>query len=136
MAQRMLRIRAACFSMVVGQVEQHLVEASPGLSGLDHRDEQLAEDLRVLRARPPTARSRAPRRCRTSPRTAAELLVLDLAGQDARAARTTDRPESIIVASWRVATATSASFTRLVRPGMWISVLRLTLPFGVTEMGR
>ena len=49
--------------------------------------------------------------------------------------RTTDRPESTIVESCRVMTATSRSLTRSEMPGILISVLRLTVDFGVTEMG-
>jgi hypothetical protein len=49
--------------------------------------------------------------------------------------RTTDRPESTMVESCRVMTATSRSLTRSEIPGILISVLRLTCDFGVTEMG-
>ena len=40
-----------------------------------------------------------------------------------------------MVASWRVTTAISRSLTRSERPGILISVLRLTAVLGVTEMG-
>ncbi len=49
--------------------------------------------------------------------------------------RTTDRPESTMVDSWRVMTATSRSLIRPVIPGILISVFRLTTDLGVTEMG-
>ena len=49
--------------------------------------------------------------------------------------RTTDRPESTMVESCRVITATSRSLTRSEIPGILISVLRLTADLGVTEMG-
>ncbi len=41
-----------------------------------------------------------------------------------------------MVASWRVATATSVSLTRLVNPGMLISLWTFILDFGVTASGR
>ena len=49
--------------------------------------------------------------------------------------RTTESPESTMVDSCRVITATSRSLTRSEMPGILISVLRLTLDLGVTEMG-
>ena len=53
---------------------------------------------------------------RTSPRTRASSLFSHLAGQEPEG-RTTDRPESIMVASCRVATAISASLTRFDETG-------------------
>ena len=49
--------------------------------------------------------------------------------------RTTDSPESTMVASCRVTTATSFSFTRSDKPGILISFFMEMLGFGVTEMG-
>ena len=49
--------------------------------------------------------------------------------------RTTESPESTMVESCRVMTATSCSLTRSDSPGILISVLRLTADFGVTEIG-
>ncbi len=73
---------------------------------------------------------------RTSPRTRASSLFSTWPARIPRD-RTTDRPESIMVASWRVATAISASLTRLENPGMVISLSDVHLATsGVTEMGR
>ena len=49
--------------------------------------------------------------------------------------RTTDRPESTMVESCRVTTATSLSLTRSEKPGILISVFMLMFDFGVTEIG-
>ena len=49
--------------------------------------------------------------------------------------RTTDNPESTMVESWRVNTATSRSFTLSEKPGILISVLRLTVRFWCHRYG-
>ena len=50
--------------------------------------------------------------------------------------RLIDRPESTMVANWRVNTATSLGLMRSVKPGMTISLRRPAPGAAVTDTGR
>ena len=93
-------VELACFSMVVARLDQHLVQVSAGLTGLDQGAEQVGEDLRVLGAGGRQRRSVL----EVEPDLAQDPGQLLFSAWAARmpSDRTTDRPESTMVDSCRV----------------------------------
>ena len=129
----MVRFNWACFSMVLAKLantSSRFPPISPAWTSVQNRWEKTFGCLaQATDSEDPCSRS-----SRTSLRTRANSGFSTWAARMPND-RTTDRPESTMVESWRVMTATSRSLTRSEMPGILISVLRLTADLGVTEMG-
>ena len=133
MAERMVRFRLAWFSIWVARLARtssRFPPTSPAWTSVQNSSENtLGCFAHAVDSAEPFSTSR-----RTANKTRANSLFSTWPAR-IPSERTTDNPESTMVDSCRVTTATSFNLTRSEIPGILISVFMLMFDFGVTAMG-